>query len=86
VHCQLEKPSSSLKETAEAGRFYKSNDEVCRQTKGWRKSPQYRRGYARNPDTKQAVNEVIADLVATGDFVEGESIVPIAGDDVRGSE
>lgn len=27
--------------------------------------------YARNPDTKQAVNEVIADLVKTGEFEEG---------------
>ena len=34
---------------------------------------------ARNPDTKQAVNEVIADLVNTGDFTEGDFYCPDSG-------
>lgn len=35
-----------------------------------------RDNYARNPDTKQAVNEVMVALVRTGDFEEGNYICP----------
>lgn len=35
-----------------------------------------RTNYAQRPDTKQAVNEVIDQLVDTGDFVEGKFICP----------
>jgi hypothetical protein len=35
-----------------------------------------RDNYARNPDTKQAVNEVIDALVATGDFKPGKFKCP----------
>ena len=43
-----------------------------------------RDNYARNPDTKQAVNEVIADLVNTGDFAEGEFYCPDSGRSCKG--
>jgi len=43
-----------------------------------------RDNYARNPDTKQAVNEVIADLVNTGDFAEGEFDCPDSGERCKG--
>jgi hypothetical protein len=35
--------------------------------------------YARNPDTKQAVNEVILALVAIGGFEEGQFMCPDSG-------
>jgi len=35
--------------------------------------------YAQNPDTKQAVNEVIVALVNTGEFEEGRFICPDSG-------
>jgi hypothetical protein len=35
-----------------------------------------RTNYAQQPDTKQAVNEVIEQLVGTGDFVEGSFPCP----------
>lgn len=35
--------------------------------------------YARNPDTKQAVNAVVAALVETGDFEEGLFACPDSG-------
>jgi hypothetical protein len=35
-----------------------------------------RDNYANNPDTKQAVNEVIDDLVNTGEFQQGYFICP----------
>ncbi len=38
-----------------------------------------RDNYAQNPDTKQAVNEVIKDLVNTGGFEEGNFICPDSG-------
>ena len=37
------------------------------------------RGLVNNPDTKQAVNEVIQQLVATGDFEEGCFLCPDSG-------
>jgi len=43
-----------------------------------------RDNYARNSDTKQAVNEVIADLIATGDFAEGEFYCPDSGRRCKG--
>ena len=43
-----------------------------------------RDNYAQNPDTKQAVNEVIAALVATGDFVLGEFYCPDSGRRCKG--
>lgn len=43
-----------------------------------------RDNYARNPDTKQAVNKVIADLVNTGDFAEGEFCCPDSGRPCKG--
>jgi hypothetical protein len=38
-----------------------------------------RDNYAKNPDIKQAVNEVVAALVETGDFEEGEFTCPDSG-------
>ena len=38
-----------------------------------------RDNYARNPDTKQAVNEVIGALAATGDFEPGKFKCPDSG-------
>jgi len=35
-----------------------------------------RDNYARNPDTKQAVNSVIASLVNSGEFEEGKFVCP----------
>ena len=35
--------------------------------------------YARNPDTKQAANEVVTALLKTGDFEEGRFICPDSG-------
>lgn len=35
-----------------------------------------RDNYARNPDTKQAVNEVMEDLITTGEFEEGRFQCP----------
>ena len=43
-----------------------------------------RDNYARSPDTKQAVNEVIADLVNTGDFAEGDFYCPDSGRRCKG--
>jgi hypothetical protein len=43
-----------------------------------------RDNYARNPDTKQAVNEVIAALVDTGEFEEGSFICPDSGGRCKG--
>jgi hypothetical protein len=40
--------------------------------------------YAKNPNTKQAVNEVIIALVKTGDFEEGEFICPDSGRKCKG--
>ena len=37
-----------------------------------------RDNYAQKPDTKQAVNKVIKDLVNTGEFEEGNFICPIS--------
>ena len=38
-----------------------------------------RDNYARNPDTKQAVNEVIEDLINTGEFEESQFQCPDSG-------
>jgi hypothetical protein len=38
-----------------------------------------RDNYSRNPDTKQAVNEVIVALVNTGEFVKGNFCCPDTG-------
>ena len=43
-----------------------------------------RDNYAKNPNTKQAVNEVMATLVNTGDFEEGEFICPDSGRKCKG--
>ncbi|HEX9884256.1 MAG TPA: hypothetical protein VGA79_09845 [Desulfobaccales bacterium] len=43
-----------------------------------------RDNYARNPDTKQAVNEVIEALIDTGEFEEGRFICPDSGRRVKG--
>jgi len=43
-----------------------------------------RDNYARNPDTKQAVNAVIEALVNTGEFEEGRFICPDSGKLVKG--
>lgn len=43
-----------------------------------------RDNYAQNPDTKQAVNEVIAALVNTGEFTEGDFICPDSGRKCKG--
>jgi len=43
-----------------------------------------RDNYAQNPDTKQAVNEVIRSLIDTGEFEEGEFICPDSGKMVKG--
>ena len=43
-----------------------------------------RDNYARNPDTKQAVNEVMADLINTRDFAEGEFYCPDSGRRCKG--
>ena len=43
-----------------------------------------RDNYARNPDTKQAVNEVIDALVMTGDFEVGYFICPDSGRECKG--
>ena len=43
-----------------------------------------RDNYARNPDTKQAVNEVIKTLVNTGEFEEGNFTCPISGRSCKG--
>ncbi|HDR15400.1 MAG TPA: hypothetical protein ENN79_07975 [Desulfobacteraceae bacterium] len=43
-----------------------------------------RDNYARNPDTKQAVNAVIHDLLQTGDFVEGQLQCPDSGRNCKG--
>lgn len=43
-----------------------------------------RDNYANNPNTKQAVNEVIAALVNTGDFAEGHFICPDSGRRCKG--
>lgn len=43
-----------------------------------------RDNYAQNPDTKQAVNEVIRALVNTGEFAEGEFICPDSGTRCKG--
>jgi hypothetical protein len=38
-----------------------------------------RTNYAQHPDIKQAVNEVVEQLVATGDFEEGQFTCPDSG-------
>ena len=43
-----------------------------------------RDNYAQNPDTKQAVNEVIADLLNTSEFKEGQFICPDSGRRCKG--
>jgi hypothetical protein len=43
-----------------------------------------RTNYSQRPDTKQAVNEVIEQLVETGDFVEGRYICPDSGSMCKG--
>jgi len=43
-----------------------------------------RDNYAENPDTKQAVNEVINALIETGEFVQGKFICPDSGNIVKG--
>lgn len=43
-----------------------------------------RDNYANCPDTKQAVNEVIEDLIATGDFEEGVFLCPDSGRACKG--
>ena len=43
-----------------------------------------RDNYAENPDTKQAVNEVISALVETGDFEEGVFVCPDSGNNCKG--
>lgn len=43
-----------------------------------------RDNYANNPDTKQAVNEVIKALVETGEFEEGEFTCPDSGKNCKG--
>jgi hypothetical protein len=43
-----------------------------------------RDNYAKNPDTKQAVNEVISTLVDTGEFAEGDFICPDSGRRCKG--
>lgn len=43
-----------------------------------------RDNYAENPDTKQAVNEVIQDLIHTGQFEEGTFICPDSGNICKG--
>lgn len=45
-----------------------------------------RDNYARNPDTKQAVNEVIESLLKTGDFKEGKYSCPDSGNKCKGIE
>jgi hypothetical protein len=40
--------------------------------------------YAQNPDTKQAVNEVINSLINTGEFEEGRFICPDSGRPCKG--
>jgi len=40
--------------------------------------------FAQNPDIKQAVNEVIEQLVATGSFVEGRFLCPDTGRRCKG--
>ena len=43
-----------------------------------------RDNYAQNPNIKQAVNEVIAALIHTGDFVEGDFPCPVTGIKCKG--
>ncbi len=43
-----------------------------------------RDNYAQNPDTKQAVNEIIADLVSTEEFEEGDFTCPDSGRKCKG--
>jgi hypothetical protein len=43
-----------------------------------------RDNYAKNPDTNQAVNEVVAALVETGDFEEGKFTCPDSGRKSKG--
>ena len=43
-----------------------------------------RDNYAKNPDTKQAVNKVMIALVKTGDFEEGNFICPDSGQRCKG--
>ncbi len=43
-----------------------------------------RDNFAQNPNTKQAVNEVIEALVRTGDFVEGKFDCPDSGKKCKG--
>ena len=43
-----------------------------------------RDNYAHNPNTKQAVNEVITDLINTGDFAEGNFPCPVSGKNCKG--
>lgn len=43
-----------------------------------------RDNYANNPDTKQAVNEVIKALIKTGEFEEGKFLCPDSGKRCKG--
>jgi len=43
-----------------------------------------RDNYAQNPDTKQAVNEVIADIINTREFEEGYFTCPDSGRECKG--
>ena len=43
-----------------------------------------RDNYARNPDTTQAVTEVIAALVNTGEFEKGRFYCPVSGKQCKG--
>jgi hypothetical protein len=43
-----------------------------------------RDNYAKNPDTKQAVNAVIEALLKTGDFEEGKFVCPDSGTKCKG--
>ena len=45
-----------------------------------------RDNYARNPDTMQAVNEVIESLLKTGDFKKGKYTCPESGHRCKGIE
>ena len=45
-----------------------------------------RDNYARNPHTKQAVNEVIKSLIKTGNFIEGKYTCPDSGNKCKGIE
>lgn len=45
-----------------------------------------RDNYVKNPDTKQAVNEVIKSLIKTGEYKEGKYTCPDSGRKCKGIE